>query len=255
MNNLIVANWKMNPGSQKEAEVILKEVSLLAKSSKNINIAVCVPFPFLSIAKSKIKAKNIFIGAQDVSSEIEGAHTGEVSIKMLKDFGVSYVVLGHSEKRAQGETNYIINKKVLTTLKAKITPILCIGENVRDNNGEYLSFIKHQIQECLEGISKTQIKDIVIAYEPIWAIGENAIRVATPSEFLEMQIFIKKIISDLYSSTIAHNTLIIYGGSVHPENAKSFVADNLTKGSACGFLVGRDSLSPKKFGAIINSLK
>jgi triosephosphate isomerase len=260
MNNLVVANWKMNPKSQKEAEKIFKEISVLAKElgkrSGDTSIVVCMPFPYLNIAKDKIaKFKNLYLGSQNVSEEIEGAFTGEVSAKMLKDSNVSYVIVGHSERRAMGETNSQINKKVLNILNTKLSPIICVGENERDNGGEYLSFVQKQIIECLNGVQKSQIKKVIIAYEPVWAIGANAKRVATPAEFLEMQIFIKKIISDIYDASIAHKILIIYGGSVHPENAESFVSENIASHVGCGFLVGRDSLSPKKFSAIINSIK
>jgi triosephosphate isomerase (TIM) len=250
MKKLIVANWKMNPQSLKEAEVIFNGIIKIAKTSKNIDIVVCPPFPFLSISK-KAKIKNLKIGSQNVGEESEGAHTGEVSPKMLTGFGVKYVIVGHSERRALGETNQIINKKIINSLKSKISPILCIGESIRDTNGDYLSFIKQQLHECFKSISKSQIENIVIAYEPIWAIGKNATREAIAEEFTEVRIFIRKIISDLYDSKIAHSIVILYGGSVHGENAKDFIIN----GGADGLLVGRDSLTPKKFALIIEASK
>ena len=248
IKKLIVANWKMNPRSQKEADTIFSSVYNFAKISKNADVVVCPPFPFLSIGK-KIKSQKVSLGAQNVSYAIEGAYTGEVSPLMLVSFGVKYVIVGHSEVRSQGETNEIINKKLLNIFKNKLTPILCIGESVRDSHGEYLSFIKNQILLCLANVSKTQMINLVVAYEPVWAIGESATREATPEEFVEISIFIRKIISDLYGAKIAHSIKILYGGSVHSENAKLFLLD----GHADGLLVGRDSLNPKKFGAIINA--
>jgi triosephosphate isomerase len=167
---------------------------------------------------------------------------------MVSSIGASYVIIGHSERRAMGEDNSIVNKKILLALKNKLTPVLCVGEKERDHNGFYLSFVKNQIHECLASVSKSQIKNIVIAYEPIWAIGADASRTAEVSEFIEMSIFIKKVISDLYDIKIAHSMRVLYGGSVHPENALSF----LVEGNADGLLVGRDSLNPKKIVKIIS---
>ncbi len=244
MKKIIIANWKMNPPSVKEAEIIFKDIALLSKSYKNSQIIICPPFPFLSIGK---KNKKIKLGAQNVSSQWEGSFTGEVSPSMLRNFQVEYVIIGHSERRALGETNQIVNKKILNSLKAKLQPILCIGESVRDPEGIYLSFIKHQIEECLSEIPKSQLKNIIIAYEPIWAVGKGAIREATVEEFIEMKIYIKKLVADLYDAKVANSLKIIYGGSVNSFNAESFIK----VGNADGLLVGRDSLTPKKFSAIV----
>lgn len=248
MNRIVVANWKENPQSQKEAEILFNQIAKEANKVKNTQIIVCPPFPFLNIFK-KLKIKKIFLGSQNVSSFAEGSHTGEVSPKMLKDMGVSYSIIGHSERRAIGENNNTINEKILNLLKHKITPILCVGEINRDKDGFYLSFIAEQIKDCLNGVSKAQIKNIIIAYEPVWAIGKNATREATTEEFVEIKIFIKKVISDIYDAKTAHGVSILYGGSVNPLNAQSFIGN----GGADGLLVGRDSLNIKKFGAILSA--
>lgn len=250
MSKLIIANWKMNPESLKESESIFNSISILSKNIKNTEIVVCPPFPFLNLAR-KTKNKNVVLGAQNLFYEISGSYTGQVSPKMLSSLGVKYVILGHSESRLMGDTNEVINKKILISLKSKILPILCVGENTRDTHGEYLSFVKNQIEECLLSISKLQIKNITIAYEPVWAIGKNAIREATSDEFIEMRIFIKRIIADTYGINIANAVKIIYGGSVNQNNARSFAID----GEADGLLIGRDSLIPKNFGAILNAIK
>ncbi|HEY5588593.1 MAG TPA: triose-phosphate isomerase [Candidatus Paceibacterota bacterium] len=249
MNRIVVANWKMNPSSQKEAEVLFKESYSLAKNIKNTQIILCPPFPFLFISK-KFKNKKVMLGSQNVSTEQEGSYTGEVSPIMLKNMGVSHVIVGHSERRRLGETNKIVNEKILNILKYKLSPILCVGESSRDADGKFLSFVEEQIKSSLAGVSSAQVKNIIIAYEPIWAIGKNATREATKEEFMEMKIFIKKIISDIYNSKIAHSINILYGGSVNPLNTKSFIQD----GNADGLLVGRDSINPKKFGAILSAL-
>jgi triosephosphate isomerase len=247
MSKIIVANWKMNPQSQKEVEVFLSHISLASKNIKNTQIIICPPNPFLFIFK-KNKNKKIILGAQNISCEVEGSYTGEVSPKMLLNMGVKNVIIGHSERRRMGENDKIINKKILNSIKFKLSPIICIGENNRDREGFYLSFVKEQIKNCLAGVSVAQMKSVVIAYEPIWAIGKSAIREATCEEFIEMKIFIKKVISDIYNPKIAHSVPILYGGSVNTLNAKSF----LTEGEADGLLIGRDSLNSKKFGIIIN---
>jgi triosephosphate isomerase len=250
MNKLIIANWKMNPSSFSEANTIFSGIYNTVKSTKNIQVVVCPPFPFLNVGH-KLKSSKVFLGSQNVSKEQEGSFTGEVSLKMLKSLGVKYIILGHSERRKKGETDKIINIKLSYITKSDITSILCVGENNRDSHGHYLSFIKHQITECLEGIPKSKLKNIVIAYEPVWAIGASASREATPEEFTEVRIFIRKIVSDLYDIKTAQSVRIIYGGSVNPQNAKSFLFD----GGADGLLVGRDSLNIKKFGEIINAAK
>ncbi|OGJ06718.1 triose-phosphate isomerase [Candidatus Nomurabacteria bacterium RIFOXYB1_FULL_36_10] len=240
----------MNPQSKKEAEIIFKNIFNNLKNIKKTEVIICPPFPFLFV-KGKVKTKNIKLGSQDVFYEKEGSYTGEVSASMLRDFSVEYVLVGHSERRAIGDTNEIVNKKILAILKSKMNPIFCVGESVRDTNGFYLSFIKQQIIEGLVNVNKPQVKNMVIAYEPIWAIGSSADREATPAEFTEIRIFIKKIITDLYDVKTANEVRIIYGGSVNPLNAESFIKE----GRADGLLVGRDSLNPKKFSAIINLVK
>lgn len=248
-NKVIIANWKMNPQSLSLSEGIFDGILKLTKKSRGVDIIVCPPFPFLSIIK-KSKSKNIYLGAQDVFEEPSGSYTGEISAKMLTSLKVKYVIIGHSERRKLGETNQIINKKIINALKSKLLPILCVGETSRDNNGFYLATVKQQLVECLDQVPKNKMKNIIIAYEPVWAIGSFAKREATKEEFIEMQIFIKKIISDLYGLNVANTVRIVYGGSVHPENAKEFI-----ESGASGLLVGRDSLDPVKFGKIVENSK
>jgi triosephosphate isomerase len=248
-SKIVVANWKSNPQSQKEAEVLFNGVSKGVKNIKNTKIIICPPFPFLFISQ-KTKNKKIILGAQNVSKDSGGSHTGEVSPLMLVNTGVKYVIIGHGERRTLGETNEIVNEKILNLLKFKLTPILCVGESNRDRDGFYLSFIEEQIKSCLNKVPRVQMKNIIIAYEPIWAIGATATREATKEEFMEMKIFIKKIISDIYDSKIAHSVPILYGGSVNSLNTRSFMQE----GEADGLLVGRDSMDSKKFVGILNAL-
>lgn len=243
---LIIGNWKTNPATLKEAEALFKGVALSAKDTKNIDIIVCPPFPFLSVSKS-VKTKKIKLGAQDVSAFPAGAFTGDVSASMLASVGVSHVIIGHSERRLQGDTNEIINKKIIQALKVKLTPIVCVGEKMRDAHGNYLAFIREQLNECLLSIPKAQMKNIIIAYEPVWAISSNVGRQAVPEEFTEVRIYIRKVLSDMYGASSAHATPVLYGGSVGPVDAVGF----LVEGQADGLLVGHNSLNAKKFGSVI----
>jgi triosephosphate isomerase len=249
MNKLIIANWKMNPASQKEAEKLLVVTTKKFNTLKKIDLIICLPFPFLFLFK-KNKIKKISLGSQNSHNELEGSYTGEVSPKMLVDFGVKSVIVGHGERRKLGEDDVFINHKVLSLIKNKISPILCIGEKNRDGDGNYLSFIEDQIKKDLNGLPKAQLQNIVIAYEPLWAIGKDAVREATPEEFVEVKIFIKKVISDLYDLKSAHGIKVVYGGSINANNAKSFL-----EAGADGLLVGRDSINPNKFEALLDAIK
>ncbi len=245
---LIVGNWKMNPTSLKEAEKIFTGVVKNLKNKITNEVVICPPYVFIE-KLSKIKTIKIKLGAQDAFYQEKGAYTGEVSFEMLDMLKVKYVIVGHSERRSPlfgiGESNQDINKKIKSLISVGITPILCVGEKERDQNHQYLNIIQSQILECLAGLSKNNLADIVIAYEPVWAIGIEAKREANPEEFREVSIFIKKVLNDKFKTA---SVKILYGGSVHIDNAEQF----LTEGNADGFLIGRDSLDPKKFVTIIN---
>lgn len=242
---IVIANWKMNPVTKKEAEKIFK--TILKEKFKNVDVVVCPPSIFLESLR-KI-SKRISLGVQNMHFESIGAFTGELSGNSFYDIGARYVILGHSERRAMGEGNDFINKKVKNAFYVGLTPILCVGEVVRDSEHKYLQFIKDQVLQCTDGISKISVEHLVIAYEPLWAIGVNASREATPAEFLEISIFIKRILSDKFGLKNMSGVRIIYGGSVHPENSIGFMVE----GKADGFLVGRDSLNSKKFLEIISN--
>ncbi len=240
----MIGNWKMNPLTLKEAEKLFAGTAGLIAGDKKVEVVVCPPFLYLE--KLRKISKRISVGAQNGFFEDTGAFTGEVSLEMLYDIGARYVILGHSERRAMGETDMDVNKKVKSAIKASFTPVLCIGESARDENHEYLNFIRKELEACLAGISRNSVSKLIIAYEPIWAIGEGA-HSATPEEFLEMSIFIKKILSDKFGVEAGGKIRIIYGGSADEKNAGEF----LKIGKADGFLLGRASLNPKKFNKII----
>lgn len=241
----IIGNWKMNPATLKEAEKLFSSVAKSISYVKKTEIVICPPFIYLDNLKKF--SKKIILGAQDTFWGDVGAFTGEVSGEMIYNLGAKYVIVGHSERRALGENNADINKKIKSALAVGLKPILCVGENVRDTNHEYFNLVKVQLEECLAGISKTIISKIIIAYEPVWAISSTIDRKdATSHDSLEMTLFIRKILSDKFGAE-AKKVRIIYGGSVNEKDAHEF----LRHGGVDGLLPGRASLDAKKFLEII----
>ncbi len=237
----------MNPKDSKIAQTHFLAIKKGISMYKTVDVVVATPFVYMRDL-SKLASASIALCAQNVSAEQDGAHTGEISASMLADTKVKYAIIGHSERRALGETNEFINKKIKMALKAKLMPVLCVGESDRENGMWYLGKIKTQLEECLAGISKNLVGSVIIAYEPIWAISttENR-RDATPTDCEEMRIYIRKVLNDMYGMKIVEKIKIIYGGSVDEKNAQGF----LVEGGADGLLPGRASLSSKKFLDII----
>lgn len=251
---IIIGNWKMNPRTIKEAEKLFGNVAKSVSKIKRTEVVICPPFIYFEPLFNLLKAKsyklkaNFSLGAQDAFWGDVGAFTGEVSAEMLYNIGVKYVILGHSERRALGESDSDINKKIKASLVAGLRPILCVGENARDENHSYFNLIKTQLEECLVGVSRNSISKIIIAYEPIWAISSTLNRKdAIPDDSREMTIFIRKILSDKFGKD-ASRVRIIYGGSANEKDAKDF----LQNGGVDGLLAGRASLDAKKFIEIIN---
>lgn len=245
---IVIGNWKMNPETLGEAKLLFRKVANITQKLKRTEVVVCPPFPYLSVLQSK--SKKFFVGAQDVHSESNGAFTGQVSPTMLKSVGVTYVIIGHSERRALGETDVLVNRKIEAALKARMTPIVCIGEAEHDIHGKYLSFLTEQIKNCFAGLSRADLSKTIIAYEPIWAIGKNA-KGAMDSRMLhETVLYIQKILSEQYGRAASQKARIIYGGSVDENNAK----DLIENGNVIGFLPGRASLSAETFGAIVRAV-
>jgi triosephosphate isomerase len=245
MKSLIAANWKMNMDI-KEAVSFIKDFKERVKDIKDVEMVICPPFTLLNEIKGLIKNTNIKLGGQNMHFEDSGAFTGEVSGLMLKDVGCEYVILGHSERRQIfNETDELINKKIKAALQHKLNPILCIGETLdqRDNN-KTIKIIENQLMNCLNNISEDEMKHVVVAYEPIWAIGTG--KTATPSQAEDVHKFIRELLTNIYNENIAENTRIIYGGSMKPENAKEL----LSMPNINGGLVGGASLDAKSFGEI-----
>ncbi|MFA5830254.1 MAG: triose-phosphate isomerase [Candidatus Paceibacterota bacterium] len=244
---LIVGNWKMNPQTVLEARKLFLAIKKEAGNFRRVDTVMCPPFVFLGDLAPRISGQKCVLGSQNVFFEEAGAFTGEISAPMLQSLRAKYAIVGHSERRAMGETDGVISKKISAGIKAGLTIILCIGEKERDAECAYLQILKEQIIASLSGVPKESLSKIVIAYEPVWAIGAKATGVATPEALLETIIFIRKILSDLYDQPSAHAMKILYGGSADETNAGSFMRD----GGANGLLVGRASLDAKKFIEIV----
>lgn len=248
MKKLIIGNWKMYPASVKDAKAKFMGIKKVASGLRTVQTVVCPPSVYASELKKLVTGHRVVLGAQNAWIENEGAYTGEVSPAMLASLGLGYVIVGHSERRAMGETDELVNKKVLAGVKVGLTAVLCVGESERDSDGEYMKHIAGQLKVALHGIQKKDLAQIVVAYEPIWAIGKHALRAASPEDALEVSILIKKTLADLYGKDGA-SVAILYGGSVDAKNAWEF----LLKSQVDGLLVGRASLDPKVFGEILMS--
>ncbi len=246
MKKLIVGNWKMNPIDSSVAREMFLLVRKQSVALKSVQTVICPPSIFLGELKSLV-SKNCLLGTQNVFYESQGAFTGETSPVMVKNSGFKYVIIGHSERREMGESDLIVSKKVNACLKSGLKTILCVGEKTRDESGDYYKFIRQQLTEDLIGVAKKDLKNLIVAYEPIWAIGKNALRVATPEDVMEVSIFIKKVLSEISSREMAMNVQILYGGSVNEKNSENF----LKFAGVSGFLVGRASLDPQVFNKIL----
>jgi len=246
---IIVGNWKMSPNSLREAEDTFLAIKKKASALRNVQTIICPPFVYIPDLARHVSGHRVLVGAQDVFYEKGGAFTGEVSTKQLASVKARYVIIGHSERRAAGETDEVIAKKITAALKEKLNVILCVGESERDDHGDYTRFIVGQVKSALARIKKAQLANLVIAYEPIWAIGKSAPHPATPADALEISILIRKTIADMFHKKDAFNIPILYGGSADDKNAGGF----LREGEADGLLVGRASLDSKKFNAILDT--
>ena len=238
----IAGNWKMHKTIPEAVEMVkaLKEES---PQLTDAELVVIPPYTMLSEVKKVIEGSTIQLGAQNIFWEEKGAFTGEVSPPMLKDAGCQYVTIGHSERRQYfGETNETVNKKIKAALAHELTPIMCIGESLEEREkGNTMDKVETQINSGLEGLGKDEIRRIVIAYEPIWAIGTGV--TATPSQAEEVHSFIRKKLTERYGNEIASYAIILYGGSVKPANTYSILKENNINGA----LVGGASLEADSF--------
>jgi len=247
---LIAGNWKMNTVLS-EATTLAKDVAAAAEGADGVDVAVCVPFPFLTAVSDVISSTKVGLGAQDCYTADSGAFTGAVSTSMLKSVGCNYVLSGHSERRAVfGDTDADVNEKTLKILSEGLKCILCIGELKEEReSGETFNVCDVQLTEGLKGVSAEMMDDIVIAYEPVWAIGTGL--TATPEVAQETHAYIRSWFTDNYSPEVADKVIIQYGGSVNDKN----VDDLMACPDIDGALVGGASLKVESFSRIINFVK
>ena len=244
MNKLIIGNFKMNttPKEFKEYSITL---ATKCKGTRN-DVVVCPPFTHLSVAKEILSGSDVEYGAQNICEEEVGAFTGEVSAKMIKDLGASYVIVGHSERRAKfKETDRLINKKIKTALANGLKVILCVGESLQIRESKQAAaFVRKQLDDDLKGMYENELEGVVIAYEPIWAIGTG--KVATKKDITKMVEVIRKEIENQFSAKAAQNINILYGGSVNISNYKNIISNEAINGA----LIGGASLNVDNFSVI-----
>lgn len=242
---LIVANWKMNKNPEESKNFIesLKNEIL----NTEFDLVICPPFTSIYAIKSLAEKFHFDLGAQNCFFEEKGAFTGEISPLMIADLGAKYVILGHSERRNYfNEDNKIINKKLIKAIQNKITPIVCVGEDIvcRKENKAY-DFISNQLEECFCGIKNTDYKSLIVAYEPIWSIGTGI--TMKPEEADEICLFIKNFLFEKYGNDLFSKTKVLYGGSLNENNSRDFLSmENIDGG-----LIGGASLKKESFAKII----
>jgi triosephosphate isomerase len=239
---LIAGNWKMNT-DRAEAIKLARGVVDGAGTHSNVDLLVCPPFVYLDAVREIVQGTPVALGAQNMYHEASGAFTGEVSAAMLKDVGCTYVILGHSERRhILGETDSDVNRKSLAALAARLTPIVCVGETLDEReSGETAVVIRRQFDGSLANVTADQVEKVVIAYEPVWAIGTG--KVATPQQAEEVHAELRELLKKRYNERSAGNVRILYGGSVKPSNAK----DLLSQPNIDGALIGGASLKTDDF--------
>jgi len=245
---VIAGNWKMNMDLHQSQKLVSEILNGLGKDNK-AEVIVCPPFTSLSEVNSLLKGTQIKLGAQNMYYEESGAYTAEISADMLMSVGCKYVILGHSERRVIfNESNELINKKMKAALAKELKPIFCIGEILEQReSGETMKVVSSQIEKGLGGITAEQMKNVIIAYEPVWAIGTG--KTATPEQAQEVHSFIRELVAKKYSTSVAENLIIQYGGSVKSDNSSEL----LSQKDIDGALVGGACLKADSFLSIIAS--
>jgi triosephosphate isomerase (TIM) len=245
---IIAGNWKMNK-TVAEALALVDDLKIELANITEVDIVVCPPFTALCEVAKALRDSNIRLGAQDMSEHNAGAYTGEIAAEMLKEFGVRYVILGHSERRQyHKESDELISKKAQAAHAASLQPIICVGETLAEREaGQTEKVLQTQVRGSLTGLSKDQMVETIIAYEPVWAIGTG--KTATTAQAQEAHAFIRRLLVKLFDETVARRVRIQYGGSVKPSNAREL----MSQPDVDGALVGGASLDARSFADIVKN--
>lgn len=247
MRSIVVANWKMNPQTMRDAKRLFEATRKAAEGAKSVSVILAPPSVFLRELSTGYKGRKVAFAAQNAHFQKDGAYTGEISMVEVKDAKASAVLIGHAERRAMGETNEETRAKVNAALAQKLQPIFCIGEHKRSGSGEHFLFVKEQLQTGLRDVAPANLGKIVIAYEPVWAIGAS--EAMSPRQMHEMAIFIRKSLVGSHGEK-GLKMKILYGGSIDETNARAMTVE----GDVQGLLVGRASTDAAKFAALMRSL-
>lgn len=245
---LLIANWKAYVEDGGRAKQLFDISKRFARTTEH-RIVLAPPAPFLGQLAAG-NTSSVAFAAQDLSATTGGAQTGEVTAQACAAAGAAYAIVGHSERRAAGDTNAVVSTKLSHALAHGLAPILCVGERARDGEGRYLSYVREEIASAFGGLSVKARSNILIAYEPIWAIGKTAADALRPEDLAEMTLYIRKVLAELLPGKGAARILILYGGSVEPGNAR----DLARQSEVDGFLIGHASVDPDTFSTLVKSL-
>ena len=245
---IVAGNWKMNK-LPSEAAALIDGIKDLVKDVQGVEVVVCPPFTDLKDAAAAVKDSNVALGAQNVAWAESGAFTGEISAGMLKDLGVEYVIIGHSERRQYfGETDETVNRRLKAALAAGLKPIVCVGEKLEEREaGQMPAVIEKQVKEGFADLSPEELAKVVIAYEPVWAIGTG--KTATPKEAQEVHALIRRLLAEIANAEVAASVRIQYGGSMKPANAKEL----MDQPDIDGGLIGGAALKADSFADIVKA--
>jgi triosephosphate isomerase len=245
---LIAGNWKMNKTSADAVALVGEIVATIGKQS-DVDVVVCPPFTSLESVGRALEGSTVKLGAQNMHHEVSGAFTGEISAQMLRSLFATHVILGHSERRTYfAETDAFISQKLLAALKNQLRPILCVGETLAEREaGATLKVVQTQTERCLEGVSRDLAPSVILAYEPVWAIGTG--KVATTAQAQEVHAFIRGLLTKLFTDPVAQKVRILYGGSMKPSNAPELLAQKDIDGG----LIGGASLEARSFVDLVKA--
>lgn len=245
---LIVANWKAYVEDLAKAKKLFALAKRLANTT-GTTIVLAPPAPLLGALAARNKSRVAF-SAQDVSRTTGGALTGEITAQAYAASGATYAIIGHSERRAVGDTDALVAEKLAHALAHGLTPILCVGERERDGEGRYLAIVREELTLAIESLAEKERAEVIVAYEPLWAIGKTAAAAIGSNDLSEMVLYIRKVLAELLPGKSSARSLVLYGGSVEPDNIRDLAASS----GVDGFLVGHASVDPHMFSLLVKQL-